>query len=201
MAFKMWRMYICGQIVLNWNSWIIFYAKSHRVFNLPHISIGEWFLIFFHSPLYKAVQIVRSSNCRLFKGCFTSSEAMVEERNTRNSGKHCMKVENAKIQFFYRLIDVDHPTFVRRGRKSIKNLSPKLFPSLLPPLTISISWIFISQKFHFYELFYLTRRGTSSFGSFSGKIAMGAMIKANDSVFWVCSDSFYIDFMTFLKLN
>lgn len=43
--------------------------------------------IFFNSSIHKAVQIVRSSTCRLFEGRFTSSEAMVEERNTRNSGE------------------------------------------------------------------------------------------------------------------
>lgn len=80
-----------------------------------------------------------------------------------------------KLNFLYRLIDIDHPTSGPEREKIHKKFVTKTFFLAFPPLTISISWIFISQKFHFYELFYLTRRGTSSFGSFSGKIALGAL--------------------------
>lgn len=107
------------------------------------------------------MSIVRSSARGMLEGSFTSFEAVVEERDSWNTGWYSIFISP-----YRQWPSIQRP--MEKGKKSIKNLSPKLFCSLL---TISISWIFISPKFHFYELFYLTHRGTSFFASFFGKIA------------------------------
>lgn len=136
MALKMWLcMHFCGQIVdssddVKLKFMNYFYVQSHRqklLISRSWIALSiNWInLIFSCSTLHQAMSIGRSPACRLFKRCFTSSKAVVEEWNSWYSGMCGFQIQFSTLLLYRYWLHPSIKTCLPKNHKKILSRFPR----------------------------------------------------------------------------